>query len=127
MRLRAHRRTSGQILLVVVDKPGDKPFYLISMSVAIQVTRLMQAWNQRHWIEQTFRIMKHLLAAEACQAHTEDASYGHFVLRLIAGFTLLYTSRFIFKGQVTMEEIVLTLQHDWMTVDYAPFELYGIA
>ena len=53
--------------------------------------------------------------------------YGHFVLRLITGLSLFYTSRFIFKGQVTMEEIVFTLKHYWMTVDYEPFELYAIA
>ena len=70
VRLRAWSPTYGQVLLVVVDKPGEKPFYLISMSLTIQVTRLIQAWNQRHWIEQMFRILKHLLAAEACQART---------------------------------------------------------
>jgi hypothetical protein len=121
VRLRAHRRTYGEVLLVVVDKPSEKPFYLISMSLHIPVTRLIRAWNQRHWIEQMFRL-KHLLATEACQARTEDAYYGHFVLRLIAGFALFYTSRFIFKGHVTMEEMVFTLKHYWMTVDYEPFE-----
>jgi hypothetical protein len=45
----------------------------------------------------------------------------------MAGFALFYTSRFIFKGQVTMEEIVFTLKHYWMSVDYEPFELYAIA
>jgi hypothetical protein len=74
-----------------------------------------------------FRLLKHLLAAEACQARTEDAYYGHLVLRLMAGFALFYTSRVIFKGHVTMEEIVFTLKHYWMTVDYEPFELYAIA
>jgi hypothetical protein len=127
VRLHARSRTYGPVLLVVVDKPGEKPCYLISMSLMFPVTRLMQAWHQRHWIEQTFRILKHLLAAEACQARTEDAYYGHFVLRLMAGFVLFYTSRVIFKGHVTMEEIVFTLKHHWMTVDYAPFELYAIA
>lgn len=127
VRLRAQSRTYSQILLVGVDKPGEKPFYLISMALDIQVTRLIQAWNQRHWIEQMFRMMKHLLATEACQARSEDAYYGHFVLRLIAGFALFYTSRFIFKGQVTMEEIVFTLKHHWMMVNYEPFELYAIA
>ena len=127
VRLHARSRTYGQVLLVVVDRPGEKPFYLISMSLTIQVTRLIQAWNQRHWIEQMFRILKHLLAAEACQARTEDAYYGHFVLRLMAGFVLFYTSRVIFKGHVTMEEIVFTLKHHWMTVDYEPFELYAVA
>jgi hypothetical protein len=114
-------------VLVVVDKPGDKPFYLISMSLDIEVTRLSQAWNQGHWIEHMFRLMQHLLAAEAGQARSEDAYYGHFVLRLIAGFALFYTSRFIFKGRVTMEEIVFTWKHYWITVDYEPFELYAIA
>jgi DDE superfamily endonuclease len=127
VRLRVRSRTYGDVLLVVVDKPGDKPFYLISMSLTIQVTRLIQAWSQRHWIEQLFRLLKHLLAAEACQARSENAYYGHFVLRLIAGLVLFYTSRFIFKGQVTMEEIVFTVKHYWITVDYKPFELYAIA
>ena len=127
VRLRAYSRTYGQGLLIVVDKPGEKPFYLISMSLTIPVTRLIRAWNQRHWIEQMFRLLKHLLATEACQARSEDAYYGHFVLRLIAGFALFYTSRFIFKGHVTMEEIVFTLKHYWRTVDYEPFDLYAIA
>ena len=127
VRLRAWRPTDGQVLLVLVDKPGEKPLYLISMALTIQGTRLMQAWNQRHWIEQMFRILQHLLAAEACQARTEDAYYGHWVLRLMAGFVLFYTSRVLFKGHVTMEEIVFTLKHHWITVDYEPFELYGIA
>jgi hypothetical protein len=83
--------------------------------------------TQKMLDERLFRILKHLLAAEACQARSEDAYYGHFVLRLIAGLTLFYTSRFIFKGQVTMEEIVFTLKHYWMTVNYEPFELYAIA
>ena len=101
VRLRAYSRTYGQVLLIVVDKPGEKPFYLISMTLTIPVTRLIRAWNQRHWIEQMFRLLKHLLATEACQAHSEEAYYGQFVLRLIAGFALFYTSRFIFKGHVT--------------------------
>src|SRR4029453_4205040 len=104
VRLRARRRTYGHVLLVVVDKPGEKPFYLISMSLTMQVTRLIQAWNRRPWMEQLFRILKHLLAAEACQARTEDVYYGHFVLRLMAGFVLFFTSRVIFKGYVTMEK-----------------------
>jgi hypothetical protein len=58
-----------------------------------------------------FRLLKHLLATEACQSRSEDASYGHFVLRLMAGLVLFYTSRLIFKGHVTMEEMVFTLKH----------------
>jgi hypothetical protein len=89
VRLRARSRTYGDVILVVVDKPGEKPFYLISMCLDIQGTRLIQAWHQRHWIEQLFRILKHLLAAEACQARSENAYYGHFVLRLMAVLGLI--------------------------------------
>jgi hypothetical protein len=32
--------------------------------------------------------------------------YGHLVLRLIASYLLYYTSRVIFKGRVTMDEMV---------------------
>jgi len=60
VRLRAWSRTDGQVLLVVVDKPAEKPLSLIAMSLTIQVTRLMQAWTQRHWIEHMFRILKPL-------------------------------------------------------------------
>ena len=127
MRLRAWSPPYGQVLLVVVDKPGEKPFSLISMSLTIQVTRLMQAWNQRHWIEQMFRILKHLLAAEACQARSEDAYYGHLVLRLMAGFVLFSTSRVIFKGHVTMEGMVFNLKHHWSSVDCQELELYRLS
>src|SRR5262249_7796654 len=73
VRLRARSRTYGQVVLVVVDKPGEKPFYLLSRSLSLPVTRLRQAWNQRHGIEHMFRTLKHLVAAEACQARSEDA------------------------------------------------------
>ena len=126
-RLRAWRPTYGQVLLVLVDQPGETPLSLISMSLTIQGTRLIQAWNQRHWSAQMCRILQHLFAAEAGQARTANAYDGHWVLRLFAGFVLCSTSRGIFKGHGTREEIVFTLKHHGRTVDYAPFELYGIA
>ena len=64
-------------------------------------------------IEHSFRTLKHLLATEACQVHGEDAYYGYLVLRLLAGLVLLYTARRLFKGRVTMEEIVFSLKHHW--------------
>jgi len=81
VRLRAHSRTYGHVLRIGVDKPGEKPFYLISMTLAIPVTRLIRAWNQRHWIEQMFRLLKHLLATELCQARSEDAFYVAAVVK----------------------------------------------
>jgi hypothetical protein len=72
-------------------------------------------------------VLKHLLATEACQAHREDAYYGHLVLRLIASFVLFYTSRVICKGRLTMEEIIFSLKHYWRFVDMEPLELQALS
>jgi len=53
--------------------------------------------------------------------------YGHLVLRLMASFTLYYTSRVIFKGQTTMDEMVFNLKHHWSTVTCEELELYGVS
>jgi hypothetical protein len=71
--------------------------------------------------------LKHLLAAEACQVHSEDAYYGHVVLRLMGGFILFYTSRVLCKGRVTMEEIVFSLKHYWRFVNSEALELQGLS
>ena len=42
--------------------------------------------------------------------HSEDAYYGHLVLRLMASFVLFYTSRVICKGRLTMEEMIFSLK-----------------
>src|SRR5262249_17845062 len=65
--------------------------------------RLIRAWKRRHWIEYCFRTLKHLLATGACQVQNEDAYYGHLVLRLMGCFVLMYTSRMVSKGRLTME------------------------
>jgi hypothetical protein len=49
------------------------------------------------------RTLKHLLATGACQVQCEDAYYGHLVLRLMGCFVLMYTSRVVCKGRLTME------------------------
>jgi hypothetical protein len=87
----------------------------------------LKAWKRRHWSAQGFRTLKPLLATEGCQVHSEEAYYGHLGLRLMACFVLFYTSRVIFKGHVSMEAMVLSLQHYWGTVDYEPLELYGLS
>jgi hypothetical protein len=89
--------------------------------------RLIRAWRRRSWIEHHFRLLKHLLATEACQVQGEDAYVGHLVLRLIAGLVLLYTSRMVCKGQVTMEEILFSLKHYWRFLDSDILELQGLS
>jgi hypothetical protein len=49
------------------------------------------------------------------------------VLRLMAGFVLFYTSHVLFKGHVSMEEMVFSLKHYWATVDFEPLELCGLS
>ena len=83
--------------------------------------------RRRTWIEFVFRTLKHLLAAEACQVHSEDAYYGHLVLRLMGCFVLFYTSRVIYKGELTMEEIIFSLKHYWRFVDAEALELQALS
>ena len=126
-RLWAKSPTYGEVTLIIVDKPAEERFYLFCFATPLQATRLLRLWSRRHWIAQVFRTLKHLLATGACQVHSEDASYGHLVLRLMACFVLFYTSRVIFKGHVTMDEMVFNLKHHWSSVNCQELELYGIS
>ena len=126
-RLRATSPTYGAVTVLIVDKPREKRFYLLCFATPLQATRLLRLWSRRHWIEHVFRTLKHLLATDACQVHNADAYYGHLVLRLMACFVLYYTTRVIFKEQVTMEEIVFNLKHHWASVECQELELYGIS
>ena len=124
-RLRAKSATYGAVTLILVDKPGEERFYLFCVASPMPATRLLRAWSRRHLIEEVFRTLKHLLATDACQVHNEDAYYGHLVLRLLASFVLYYTSRVIFKGHVTMDEMIFHVKHHWASVDCQELELYG--
>ena len=124
-RLRAKSPTYGQVTLILVDKPREDRSYLFCLASDVPATRLLRVWSRRHLVEQVFRTLKSLLAIDACQVHSEDAYYGHLVLRLIACFVLYYTSRVLFKGHVTMDEMVFNLKHHWSSVHCQQLELYG--
>jgi len=126
-RLWAKSATYGEVTLILVDKAGEDRFYLFCLASDIPATRLLRVWSRRNLIEQVFRILKHLLATDACQVHSEDAYYGHLVLRLMASFVLYYTSRVLFKGRVTMDEMIFNLKHHWSSVDCQELELYGLS
>ena len=126
-RLRAQSPTYGAVTLILVDKPGEDRFYVFCLATPIPATRLLRLWSRRHLIEQVFRTLKHLLATDACQVHSEDVYYGHLVLRLIASFVLYYTSRVLFKGRVTMDAMVFNLKHHWSSVVCQELELYGVS
>jgi len=90
-------------------------------------TRLLRLWSRRTLIEQVFRTLKSLLATAACQVRSENAYYGHLVLRLMASFVLHYTSRVLFQGQVSIDEMIFNVKHHWASVDCEPLELYGLS
>ena len=121
-RLRATSPTYGAVTVILVDKPGAERFSLVSLATQGQVTRVLRAWSRRNLIEHVCRILKPLVATEACQGRSADAYYGHLVLRLMASFILYSTSRVIFKGRVTMDEMGFDLKHSWSSVICEPLE-----
>jgi hypothetical protein len=64
---------------------------------------------------------------EACQVRREDAYDGHLVLRLMGSFILFYTSRGLYKGRLTMEEIIFNLKHYWRFVNLEVLELRALS
>ena len=70
---------------------------------------------------------KRARADRALSLPNEDAYYGHLVLRLMGCFVLLYTSRVVCKGELTMEEIIFSLKHYWRFVDSEPLELKALS
>jgi DDE superfamily endonuclease len=126
-RLRATSPTYGAVTIIVVSEPRAEQFYVMCLDTAISGPRLIRAWKRRSWIEYCFRTLKHLLATGACQVQHEDTYYGHLVLRLMGCFVLMYTSRVVCKGQLTMEEILFSLKHYWRFVDSEVFELQALS
>jgi hypothetical protein len=127
VRLRAMSPTYGAVTIVIVCEPGVALYYLLCLETDISGPRLIRVWKRRHWIEYCFRTLKHLLATGACQVQNEDAYYGHLVLRLIGCFVLMYTSRVVCQGQLTMEEIIFSLKHYWRFVDSEALELKALS
>jgi DDE superfamily endonuclease len=127
VRLRATSPTYGPVTVVIVDEPNQDRFYLLCQETERSAPQLIRRWRRRNWIEFVFRTLKHLLATEACQVQSEDAYYGHLVLRLMASFVLFYTSRVICKGRLTMEEIIFSLKHYWRFVDLEALELQALS
>jgi hypothetical protein len=54
---------------------------------------------------------------------SEDAYYGHLVLRLMGCLVLCYTSRVIGTGRLAMDAMIFSLKHDWRFVDCDALEL----
>lgn len=126
-RLRATRPTDGVGTRVIVDEPGEDRFSLLCLETTWSGPQRSRRWRRRPWIEWVLRVLKHLLATAAWQAHSDDVYSGPFVLRLLASFVLCDTSRVVCKGSRTMEEIILSLQHDWRFVDREALALQALS
>ena len=126
-RVRATSPTYGAVTVVIVDEPGQDRFYLLCLETERSAPQLIRRWRRRSWIEFVFRTLKHLLATESCQVHSEDAYYGHLVLRWMGCFVLFYPSRVLCKAELTMEEIILSLKHSWRFVDLEALELQALS
>jgi hypothetical protein len=87
-RLTATSPTYGEGTVVIVAQPGQDCSDLFCRATSMSAPWLIRRWRRRTWIAFVFRTLKPLLAAEACQVHSEDAYYGHLVLRLMGGFIL---------------------------------------
>jgi hypothetical protein len=102
-RLQATSPTYGAVTIIVVSEPREEQFCVMCLDTAISGPHLIRAWKRRHSIEHCFRTLMHLLATGACQVHSEDAFYGHVVLRLMGCLVLFYASRVICEGRLMMK------------------------
>ncbi len=127
VRLRATSPPSGQVTVVMVDEPGQDRCSLWCLETERSAPQVIRRWRRRRGMACVFRTLKPLLAPDSCQGHSEDAYSGHLVVRVRGCFVLFYTSRVLCKGQVTMEEILFSLQHYWRFVDSAALELQGLS
>ena len=110
-----------------MDEPGQDRVSLLGLETPLRAPQLLRRWRRRTWIALVFRTLKHLLGPEACQVHSEDAYYGHLVVRLIGSLVLFYPSRVICKGRLTMEEIIFSLKHSWRFVESEALELHALS
>ncbi len=122
VRLRATSPTSGQVTVVIGDEPGQDRGSRRGVETERSAPPLIRRWRRRRWIAFVLRTLKHLLATESGQVHSEDAYSGHLVWRVMGCFVLFATSRVICKGPLTMEEIIFSLKHSWRFVDSEALE-----
>jgi hypothetical protein len=114
-RLLATSPSFGRVVLTVVwpEDRKEPAFYLLCRDWMAKSTCLLRAWQRRSWIEWCFRVLKHLLEAGKSGVHTEEAFYGHLALRLMALTLLSYTARRRIRGEVTIEQLLWSIEEHW--------------
>jgi hypothetical protein len=117
VRLQAIRPPYGQVPVVIGDEPGQDRCSLRWLETERSAPQCIRRGRRRSGMACVLRTLTPLLAPEACQVRSDDASYGPLGLRLIGSVIVFSTARVICKGQLTMEEIIFRLQHDWRCVD----------
>jgi hypothetical protein len=112
-RLTATSPRDGRVPVVIVAQPGRDRDDLLGRETTRGAPRLLRAWQRRPWMAHRFRTLKHVLATEACHVLTEDADYGHVIVRLLAGLVLRSTARVLFTGRVTRAARLFSGKHAW--------------
>jgi hypothetical protein len=72
-RLTAPSPTYGQVTVVIVDDPSPGRYALRWPATPVTAPRLIRAWTRRSWMAHPCRLLKPLVATEACQVHGADA------------------------------------------------------
>jgi len=100
-RLRATSPTYGAVTIIIVDASRDAQFYVMCLDTAISGPRSYGRGSVAVG-SSMLSDLETLLAAGACQVHSEDAYYGHLVIRLMVAWCCS-TLAVICKGRLTME------------------------
>lgn len=125
-RIHAKSPTFGDVTVTIVEKGKDR-FFLLCKATKLASTLLIRAFSRRFWVEWCFRSLKSLLKTESCQMPSEDAYYGHFVLRLVGLIILSYSARKLLKGRVSMEEMIFSIKHHWRFLESESLEFQALS
>jgi hypothetical protein len=111
----------------LIKEPKGEQYDVLCLETARSSPRLIRAWKRQDGIASCFRTVKPLLATGAWQVQSEEADYGHLVLRRMGCFVLLYPSRVVGQGRLTLAEIIFSLKPYWRFVDCAALELTALS
>ena len=126
--LQAKSLIYDNVTVVIVDEPGQDRFYLLCLETTLSSLQLIRRWRRRHWIEFVFRVLKHLLTTESCQAHSENTYYVYLEGGMFDGE---FHAVLHFTGDLqrppAMEAIIFSLKHYWRFVGIESLELQTLS
>jgi hypothetical protein len=127
VRWRATSPTSGKVTVVLVEAPQQDRGALRGLETPLSAPQWLRRWRRRRWSAVVLRPLTPLVAPEAWQVRSADASYGPRVWRLLGSFLLFSTARVLCKGRLPMAEILFALKHSWRFVALEPLERQALS